>query len=34
MENDSSGKWSDPGTLLKVSMHNLSGLKNIKKGHI
>ena len=33
-KNDSSGKYSDPGTLLKVSLYNFSGLKNIKKGHI
>ena len=27
----SSGKWNDPGTLLKVSMYNFSVLKNMKK---
>ena len=31
--NISSGKWSDPGSLLKVSIYNLSGLKKYKKGY-
>ena len=31
--NISSGKWSDPGSLFKVSIYNLSGLKNYKKGY-